>query len=87
MSTIITLGYGYGTPSVIVHDIGEYIFATVTLEEKLVGTVRVEDHIFASVKLEEEVSGTVEIQDTGIQAEISSEDTISGTVTDLPDEE
>lgn len=87
MSTIITLGYGYDTPSVIVHEVGEYIFATVTLEEKLVGTVRIEDRIFASVKLEEDVSGTVVIQDVGIQAEISSESIISGTVTDPPDEE
>jgi hypothetical protein len=39
MPTIVTLGYGYDKPTIIVQEVGDYIYAKVTIEGRITGSV------------------------------------------------
>lgn len=80
MPTIITLGYGYDTPTLVVRQIGQYISGTPVLLDRIEGVVRVEEGPKATLAMEPIPVGGLVIEASLLQGVIATSQPIAGFV-------
>lgn len=80
MSMIITLGYGYDSPTLVIRQIGQYISGTPVFEDKIEGTLRAIETPQGSVFVEPIPVGGVVIESSLLVGEIATSQPVTGYI-------